>query len=81
MILHDPDAEPPVRVVPSEVSALAFALDEFFDVLDVLYLERDGAAPSVPRNDCLRGFTGFDRIAYSAAYFASTPPREECCLH
>jgi hypothetical protein len=48
MILHDPDAEPPVRVVPSEVSVLVFALNEFFDVLDVLYLEREGTTPAVP---------------------------------
>jgi len=39
---------------------LAFALDEFFNVLDVLYLERDGITTVAPRNDCPSGFNGFD---------------------
>ena len=60
MILQDIEAESSVRVGPSDVSALAFALDEFFDVLDVLYLERDGITTVAPRNDCPSGFNGFD---------------------
>jgi len=28
----------PVRVGPDDISALVFALNEFFDVLDLLYL-------------------------------------------
>ena len=41
----------PVRVGPDDMSALAFALNESFDVLDLLYLEQDGVTPSAPRND------------------------------
>ncbi len=33
------------------MSALAFALNESFDVLDLLYLDQDGVTPSAPRND------------------------------
>jgi hypothetical protein len=34
----------PVRVGPDDMSALAFALNESFDVLDLLYLEQDGVS-------------------------------------
>jgi len=58
LILQDPDTEAPIRVGTRNVSSLAFALDELFDVLDVLYLEPDGITPAAPRHDRLRGDKG-----------------------
>jgi hypothetical protein len=62
MILQDSNTEPTVRVGTGNVNASAFALDEFFDVLDVLYLERDGITPMAARNDRLRGVTRLDGV-------------------
>ena len=56
MILRDSDSdsESSVRLRPADITASAFALGEFFDVLDVLYLERDGTTPAIRRNHSLR---------------------------
>ena len=54
MKLQDPNTEPPVGIWPSDIGSLAFALDEFFDVLDVVYLKGDGMRPSLPLDDGLR---------------------------
>jgi hypothetical protein len=42
VILQNSNAQPSVGIWPSDIGSLAFARDEFFDVLDVLYLKRDG---------------------------------------
>jgi len=47
MVFQFTDAVPPPRVEPEPVSVSAFAVSEFFNVLDVIYLERDGITPLV----------------------------------
>lgn len=51
MTLQDSDADPPARLGLRNVSISAFALNEFFDVLDELYLERNGITTVVQTND------------------------------
>ena len=68
MKLQNADTQPPVGIWPSDIVSLAFASDEFFDVLDMIYLERDGITPAMPRNDRLRGVRGL----------VGVPGREGC---
>lgn len=62
MILEYPHAKNAIPIRSDDICTLALALDEFFDVLDVIYLERDGITPALPRNDRLRGFRRLDGI-------------------
>jgi hypothetical protein len=64
--LQDSNTQPPVGVWPSDIGSLAFALDEFFDVLDALYLDRNGIRRAFARNDRLVGLCG-------ATSFPNTP--------
>jgi len=68
MKLQDPDAQNSIPIRSDDIHSLAFALDEFFDVLDMIYLERDGITPAMPRNDRLRGVRGL----------VGVPGREGC---
>jgi hypothetical protein len=47
MRLQFPQTDSTPQTLPSDIGSLAFALDEFFDVLDGLYLE--GAIAAKPR--------------------------------
>jgi hypothetical protein len=38
-------------VLPSDIGSIAFAMDEFFDVLDVLYLQGESRSAHWSRND------------------------------
>jgi hypothetical protein len=49
MMFKIPDPDAPAMRLPGAVSASAFAVDEFFDMLDDIYLERDDMTPSVLR--------------------------------
>ena len=54
MKLQDSKTQPPVGVWPSDIDSLAFASDEFFDVLDMFYLKSDGKLPSFPSQEGLK---------------------------
>jgi len=45
------DTETHLRSESGRAGSLAFALDEFFDVLNVIYLKGDGARPSSSSED------------------------------
>lgn len=51
MKLQIPKTQPPAGVWPSDIGSLAFASDEFFDVLDMFYLQRNGIRSSFPSPD------------------------------
>jgi hypothetical protein len=64
MEIQTTDADPPAQVRPERDGVLTFALNEFFDALDVIYLEHDVMMKSPPRiHVASRGFTGFDQIS------------------
>jgi len=62
MKLQNADTQPPVGIWPSDIVSLAFASDEFFDVLDMLYLKGDGGRPALTRNDRPEGVSGLDGV-------------------
>ena len=52
---QDTEIHATVGIWPGDIGSLAFTLDEFFDVLDVVYLKGDDIHPTMSRNSRLQG--------------------------